>query len=147
MKFIDCTTLYLPVLASHLNVYPTRYAQCITCVEDGKAIAGVIYDDFNTVSITAHIWISEDKKPCRDWFAAIFDYPFNRLGVKQIVGQVTGENATAQKLDGHFGFTEVARIKDYSPAGDLIFYSMKREDCRVLNSELWSGVVSKVRAA
>lgn len=145
MKAIDCSTLYLPFLCKALNYYPTRLAQCIVCVEDGKPIAGAIYDCYNQLSITAHIWTDPENVPMREWYAAIFDYPFNRLGVKQIVGQVAGNNVEAQKLDEHFGFVEAGRIKEYSEDGDLILYVMTRENCTILNSERWAKVVEIVK--
>jgi gamma-glutamylcyclotransferase (GGCT)/AIG2-like uncharacterized protein YtfP len=145
MKTIDCTTLYLPFLCKALNYTPTVLAQCITCVDDGVPVAGVIYDCYNTVIIAAHIWIDTDRKPSRAWYAAIFDYPFNRLQVRKVVGQVASDNEDATKLDEHFGFVEEARVKDYSTDGDLIIYTMTKEQCRVLNSPSWTKVVDMVR--
>jgi hypothetical protein len=148
MKMIDCSTLYLPFLCKELAYHPTVLAQCITCVEDGgKPIAGAIYDGFNEMSINAHIWIKEDKMPSRAWYGAIFDYPFNRLGVYKIVGQVNSSNQGASKLDKHFGFVEEARVSCYSKDGDLILYTMTRDQCRILNSPAWSKVANLVGRA
>lgn len=144
MKVIDCTTLFLPLICTILRYSPTNMAQCIACLEDGKAIAGVIYDGYNEVTVGAHIWVDEGKVPCKEWYAAIFDYPFNRLGVKKIVGQVASHNEEASRLDKHFGFIEEARVKDYSEDGDLIIYTMTKEQCRILNSPAWAKVVSIV---
>jgi RimJ/RimL family protein N-acetyltransferase len=145
VKYIDCTPLYLPLLCRVLDYMPTPWVQCITCVEDGKAIAGVVYDGFNTTSIGAHIWIDEGAKPHKEWIAAIFDYPFNRLGVKKIVGQVNSRNEEAQKLDEHFGFILEARVTDYFEEGDLLLYTMTKEQCRILNSPRWAPVVDIIR--
>lgn len=146
MKSIDCTNLYLPFLCKALNYYPTRLAQCITCVDEtGKPLAGAIYDAYNSVSITAHIWIDAEENPCKEWYAAIFDYPFNRLGVKKLIGQVAGNNEEAQRLDKHFGFVEEARVKDFSEDGDLIIYSMTKEQSMILNSPRWARVVELVK--
>jgi RimJ/RimL family protein N-acetyltransferase len=119
---------------------PTSYAQCITCVENGKAIAGVVYDGYNGVSISAHIWMEDGARPSREWYSAIFDYPFNRLCIGKIVGQVASSNAKACRLDEHFGFVEEARVRDYSEEGDMILYTMTYEQCRVLNSPSWAKV-------
>lgn len=146
MRYVDCTTLYLPYLCKAMGYFPTPFAQCITCVDEtGKPIAGVIFDAYNGVTVSAHIAI--EGKPSKEWYAAIFDYPFNKLQVRQILGQVAGNNAKAQKLDQHFGFVEQARIKDYSPDGDLIMYTMNRSQCRVLNNPLWNRAVRIVEAA
>lgn len=145
MKRIDCTNLFLPFLCRELNYLPTPFAQCITCTENGVPVAGVIYDGFNQVSIGAHIWISKEKRPSKEWYVAIFDYPFNRLCITKLVGQVPSSKEEAVRLDQHFGFVEEARVKDYSKDGDLIIYTMTKDQCRILNSEKWSNVVSFIR--
>lgn len=147
MKYIDCTTLYLPFLCHALGYHPTVLAQCITCVEDGKPVAGVVYDGYNERSIAAHIWVDAERRPSREWYAAIFDYPFKRLGVEKIVGQVNSNNEDATKLDEHFGFVEEGRIKNFSPDGDLILYTMTIEQCKILNSPRWAKVVGVIGRA
>ncbi len=147
MKYIDCSTLYLPFLCKALGYMPTVLAQCITCVEETQPIAGVVYDNFNVTSIAAHIWVDANYKPSREWYGAIFDYPFNRLMVKKIIGQVIDNNPAAMRLDQHFGFVQEGRIDDYSHEGNLLLYTMTREQCRVLNSPLWARVTEKVARA
>ncbi len=107
----------------------------------------MVYDCYNGAGITAHLWIAEGKVPSREWYAAIFDYPFNRLRVKKISGQVASTNVAACKLDERMGFVREAVIKDYIVGGDLIVYTMTRDQCRILNSPRWSPVVHKVEAA
>ena len=143
-KDIDCSTLFLPSLCLLLGVTPTIYTQCISCVQDGKLIAGALYENFNRVSIGAHLYIAEGKLPSKEWYAAIFDYPFNQLGVRKIVGQVFSTNVEAQRLDEHLGFVLEAIIKDHSPNGDLFVYTMTRDQCRVLNSPRWANALRLV---
>ena len=145
MRFVDCNTMYLPFLCKKLGYCPSAWAQCITCVDEtGKPLAGVIYDAYNGVSVNAHIWM--EGRPHKEWFVAIFDYPFNKLGVTKVVGQVGGNNKKAQLLDQHFGFVEEGRVRDYSEDGDLLMYTMTRDQCRVLNSPLWNQTVRLVEA-
>lgn len=145
MKYLDCTTLYLPYFAKLLDFAPSNMAQCIACVDDHGPIAGAIYDGYNGKSIAAHIAIVEGKVPSRLWYGAIFDYPFNRLGVHKILGQVASNNARARALDEHFGFVLEGVIKDYSNDGDLILYTMTKEQCRVLNSPRWNKTSETIR--
>ena len=145
MKIIDCSTLYLPLLCKVLNYMPTPYAQVIACVEDGICIAGVVFDGYNGGTIGAHIWVDDGKRPSKDWFGAIFDYPFNRLQVNKIIGQVKGSNDEARKLDEHFGFVKEAEITQYYDDEDsLIIYTMRKDQCRILNSPLWGRTASRV---
>lgn len=148
MKTIDCSTRALPLICKILNYMPSTYAQVISCMEDGVFIAGVVYDGYNGGSIGAHIWVDDGKRPSKEWFAAIFDYPFNVLGVKKIIGQVKGSNDEAHALDRHFGFIKEADIAEYYDDGDsLVIYSMTKDQCRILTSPTWAKVTNIVGGA
>lgn len=144
MMSIDCTTLCLPLLCKKLDYMPTAAAQCIVALHDGIPTAGVIYDGYNEKSISAHIWVQKGAMINKEWCVAIFDYPFNRLQVGKIIGQVASGNVAARRLDEHFGFVVEAVIKDYSNDGDLMLYSMTKEQCHVLNSPLWQRPVKHI---
>lgn len=141
---IDCTNRYMPVMCMEIGLMPTPLAQCIMCIRDGIAIAGAIYEGYNTYTIQTHIWIKEGFKPEKEWMVAIFDYPFNQLQVNKLIGQVSSKNEKACKLDEHFGFAVEAVVKDHSPDGDLLIYTMPRENCRILNSPKWAGILKVV---
>lgn len=146
MKTIDCSTHALPLICKILNFMPSSYAQVLSNMEDGVYIAGVVYDGYNGGSIGAHIWVDDGKRPSKEWFAAIFDYPFNVLGVNKIVGQVKGSNEEARKLDENFGFVKEAEITEYYDDGDsLIIYTMTKAQCRILNSPSWERVVKSIQ--
>lgn len=147
MKFISCSTTYLPFLCKALGFSCGSQAQCVVCVdENGGPIAGVLYDGYNGAIIHAHIWVDAEKVPSREWYAAIFDYPFNQLMVTKIIGQVSSANIEAQRLDTHFGFELEAQISNYYEDGSsLMVYTMDRSQCKVLNSPKWAGVVKKVK--
>jgi len=139
--------VFLPFLCHELMVTQKPDMQCIVCMDDDNTlVAGAISEGYNTVSITAHIWIAEGRQPSKDWMAAIFDYPFNHLGVHKIVGRVYSGNDQAVKLDEKFGYVLEATIKDFCPDGDLLIYTMTREQCRILNNPLWARVVERVSA-
>lgn len=147
MMVISCNRMYMPFLAKALQYTPSQLAECILCLdgESGMPVAGVIYDGYNGAIIHAHIWVDAERKPCREWWAAIFDYPFNRVKVHKIIGQVNSGNDEARKLDEHFGFVLEATIANYYDDGnDLMVYTMTRDQCRVLNSKAWAKVVSTV---
>lgn len=96
-------------------------------------VAGVLYQNFNTVNISAHIAAEPGARwLTREFLHAIFDYPFNQLGVKRITGFVPAWNLAAQRFDEHLGFVREATLEDVLPEGDLIIYRMKRQDCRWL---------------
>lgn len=137
----------IPLLSKCLGVMPSNVAQAITCIEDGLVIAGVIYDVYNGASVQAHIWIDAEHTPSKEWYVAIFDYPFNQLKVKKIMGQVKGSNEEALNIDSRFGFVTEAVIEDYYEEGvPLHILSMKKDQCMVLNSPKWRKVVERVGA-
>jgi len=134
----------MAVMCQEIGLMPTPLAQCIMCLRDGIAIAGAIFEGYNTYTIQTHIWIKDGCITEKEWYAAIFDYPFNQLQVNKLIGQVSSKNEKACKLDEHFGFEVEAVIKDHSPDGDLLLYTLPRDKCRILNSPKWQRVLKVV---
>jgi len=106
----------------------------IVAMEDDHRIhAGIVlFDQFTENSCTAHISIT-NPMALRGLHIEAFKYAFNQLDKSMILGPVESDNKKALKLNAHFGFTEVARIKDaYADGVDLVLLQMKREDCKYL---------------
>jgi hypothetical protein len=97
--------------------------------ENGSLCAGVIYDHFNRASICMHTVIEFIN---REFLWYCFYYPFIELKCKKVIGVVPGCNKRALEFDKHLGFVEEARLRDTHPEGDLVFLTMRREDCRYL---------------
>jgi len=144
MKTISTDPIYIPLVCREIMLDPTNNMQGIFCLEDGALISGAIYEGYNTVSIYGHIWVDDGATPSREWYAAICDYPFNHLNINKVIGKVADSNADSKKLCEHLGYHLEARIKDYRPDGDLLFYTMTREQCHILNNPLWDNVVKRV---
>jgi RimJ/RimL family protein N-acetyltransferase len=98
--------------------------------KNGEFVAGVIYENWNRRSITCHIAISGRLTP--RYLAVIFDYPFNVCDVKKIIVPVDATNSKSVTLVEKMGFTEEARIKDGMANGDMILYTLAKEDCKYL---------------
>jgi len=95
---------------------------------DEQIVAGVIYENFMTTTITCHISISGRLNKKFLW--AIFDYPFKVCKVDKIVAPIVATNEKSIKLVTNMGFTEEARIKRSN--GDMVFFTMLKENCRFL---------------
>jgi len=106
--------------------------QAIGQVTDGKFVIGVLYNGYTGSSISIHSRCDIPAKVSREFYWAIFNYPFNVLKVKRLTGLVSTANLKAQKLDEHLGFERETVIKDYFPDGDGIVYIMRPENCRFL---------------
>ena len=107
---------------------------CIGQEVDGNLVAVVGYCSFMPNACQMHIGaLDETNWMSRDLLWAAFDYPFNKLGVKVILGQICGDNADALRLNRHLGFKVVAEIPDAHMDGDLVIMAMRKEDCRWLD--------------
>lgn len=147
MSLISTSNYYIPFLCKALNYSPALTDQCIVCVDEESKhpIAGVIYSGYNGAIVMAHIWVDPERKPSPEWFGAIFDYPFNRMKVHKIVGQVNSTNADAVKLDLKFGFQLEAVVKGFYEGGnDLLVFTMTRDQCRVLTSPRWAKIMERI---
>ena len=107
---------------------------CIGQEIDGNLVAVVGFASFMPKACQMHIAaVDEVNWMSRDLLWAAFDYPFNKLGVSVILGQVCGDNDAALRLNRHLGFKVVAEIPDAHMDGDLVIMAMRREDCRFLD--------------
>ena len=103
--------------------------QALGRVKDGQIICGVIVENYNGASAAMHVagignWLN------REFLHFVFDYVFRQLGLVVVYGSVSSDNEAAQRFDEHLGFKETGRIKNGCPGGDMIIYTMRREDCR-----------------
>ncbi len=105
--------------------------QSLGWLKDGELIAGVAYTDYNGVNISMHVY-GEGNWLKRQFLWAAFDYPFNQLNLKRVTGVVGEGNNRARRFDEHLGFKLEARLKDAHPTGDLLIYSMFKDECRFL---------------
>lgn len=103
----------------------------------GELLGGVVFSNWTRQSIGIHSagfwpnWVNRDLLWC------VFNYPFNQLGVSNIIGQVAADNAPALKFNFNLGFREVARVPDVfqGPFGkgiECVVMQMHRPDCRFL---------------
>ena len=98
--------------------------------KNGEFVAGVIYENWNRRTITCHIAIAGRMTP--RYLAIIFDYPFNVCDVKKIIVPVDSTNSKSVNLVKKMGFIEEARIKDGMADGDMILYTLAKNDCKYL---------------
>ena len=96
-------------------------------------VAGILYDGFTGSNINMHSRILSSEFVTREWLFAIFDYPFNQLGVTRVTGLVNSTNRQAIKVNEHLGWKRETVLKDYFPGADGLVYVMRKEDCQQLN--------------
>jgi RimJ/RimL family protein N-acetyltransferase len=116
-----------------LNFSLPETTQCIGQLKDGNLVAVAGYTNFMPKACEIHIGSVGEHWANKDFIWAVFDYPFNKLGLSVILGQICADNIDALKLNRHLGFKVVAEIPDAHMSGDLVIMAMKKEECRFLN--------------
>ena len=130
MIFTDKTILG-PWIAHRCNaIFTPDNSSTIGWVKNGRIVAGVWYEDYNKVSVTTHIAVEEPLT--RRYLNVIFDYPFEQLGVKNIIAPVISDNDLSIAFVKKLGFQEKARLLDVFPTGDLLFFVMTKDKCRYI---------------
>lgn len=126
MIVTDC----LQEVMSKLGGTYSAHAVALGCVINSELVAGVIYDKYNEVSMHIAIWI--EGRPNAEFMHAMFDYPFNQIGVRKLVGLIYGTNDKSIRLAEHAGFIREGMITDYCAAGDMLIYTMTKDQCRFI---------------
>lgn len=104
--------------------------------DDDKLIAAILYDTYNGKSICMHVVTELGSMWCRkDFLLAMFSYPFRQLGLAKVLAPVASTNAPCRRLVEHLGFVPEATLTNAHPDGDLIIYSMSRDQCQWLHKE------------
>ena len=104
--------------------------------EDGKVLAGVVFNLYNGPSICMHVAAVPDKRwMTREFLWRVFAYPFIQLDCRRVTGLVRVDNYEAQRFDEHIGFRREGLLRQAAADGtDMILYGMLKEECR------WLGV-------
>lgn len=104
--------------------------------EEGKLIAGVVFNMYTEASICMHVAAEPGKRwMTREYLWRCFAYPFLQLNCNRVTGLVREDNLEAQRFDEHLGFKREGLIRKGCVDGsNLILYGMLKEECR------WLGV-------
>jgi len=119
--------------------FPDSGARAIGLLRDGVLVAGVLFEHYNGRSIAMHVAGEGKDWMTRDFLMECFRYPFVQLGVHKIIGLVDSSNKDARRLDEHLGFRMEAKIAGAAPRGDLLIFTMTREQCRFLERKVANG--------
>jgi hypothetical protein len=102
-----------------------------------RLVGGALFTDWNNGSLLIHIALFPNGILGRQLLWLGFQYPFNQLGAKKIIGLVPEWNIKARNLNLKLGFRIEYLIDDVfnNPApldNGMYIMSMRREDCRWL---------------
>ena len=119
-------------LCDKIGLIPTPMLMCIGNVRDSKIVGVVGYDQYNGASVIMHAAGDSSNWLSRDMLWAVFDYPFNVLGAKMIIGLVPSANTDALKFNKHIGFRVRQWLYGAHPDGALVLMTMAKDECRYL---------------
>jgi RimJ/RimL family protein N-acetyltransferase len=105
----------------------------ISNLRGNELLGGVIYTEYTGTSIKIHVASFSKRWISRDGLWLVFDYAFNQLGVKKIIGVIRLSNLKAFDFNQHLGFNVETRIRDVFPDGDAVVMGMYRAQCRWLD--------------
>jgi hypothetical protein len=109
----------------------------IVALKNNKPIGVMLADQWTDSSVQTHIGITDPLCLKHGLHKEFCKWVFITAGRKMMIGLTPSNNEKAMKLNKHFGFTEVGRLKDaYADGVDYVQYVMKREDCKYIPQEL-----------
>ncbi len=121
------------VLFDHAGVQPCADMQALVWVNhETQEIEWVVgYTGFMGKVCQMHVVNLTTRRAPRKMLWAAFDYPFNQLNLKTVLGIVNSKNEQAMRFDRHLGFKELVRLEgQHDDGGDLVVFLMTKDDCR-----------------
>lgn len=106
-------------------------AQGVGRVTDRGLVAGAVYWDWNGYSVQLAARV-ETLGLSRIFLHAMFDYPFNVLGAKNIIAGIDSQNIKCINFAKKLGFTLECILKQATPDSDMLFYRLWRKNCKFL---------------
>ena len=101
---------------------------------NGELVAGVMYNQlYPKASVAIHMAATKGRYwATREVIQHAFIYPFEHLQVHKLIGYVKEDNLDARQVDEHLGFILETRIKNACVGGDILVYTMTRDQCKYL---------------
>jgi hypothetical protein len=106
----------------------------LAVVRGNTTLGGVVYESYtgeggsvlgSLAGVTKH-WLTKDFMYCA------FDFAFNTMKVRKILGHVNANKTSVLAFDFALGFQFEAEIEGVYPDGNCIIVSMTRDQCRWL---------------
>lgn len=106
-------------------------------------LAACIFDSWTFNSCQIHIFIGDPHVLRHGFQQEVFKFAFETAGRGVIIGATPADNEKALKFIKHMGLQEQFRIPDGFKQGvDLVLTTMRREDCRWLDTPVRLNVVT-----
>jgi L-amino acid N-acyltransferase YncA len=115
-----------------LNLPLPADAVCLGQVINEEFRAVAVFCEFQGNMCNFHLAGTGSHWMSKEFLWAMFDYPFEKLGLKVILAVIAGNNVKSLRLSRKLGFKELAKIPDAIDDGGLVIFTMRPADCRWL---------------
>jgi L-amino acid N-acyltransferase YncA len=115
-----------------LNLPLPADAVCLGQVINEELRAVAVFCEFQGNMCNFHLAGTGSHWMSKEFLWAMFDYPFEKLGLKVILAVIAGNNVKSLRLSRKLGFKELAKIPDAIDDGGLVIFTMRPADCRWL---------------
>lgn len=133
---VGCDAVFGPWMAEKLdtNWHPGRgHIVGLGDVTTGTMVAGAWFESFNGSSVMCHFATDGKNRLNREFLWFISYYPFEQLKVRKVICPIEETNLASRKWVEKFGFTLEATLKDAAPKGDLLIYTLVKDQCKWLH--------------
>lgn len=123
-------------LNDRIGVVWSEDFRAVGVVRDGCLKAVVGYNGFMGRVCVMHNAIDDPSVIDRTFVRAVFEFPFVQCDLVQVLAPVPADNHKAMSLDTRVGFKPLITLPGADQEGkDLVFLSMRREECRWITKE------------
>ena len=112
------------------GIFHPEASEAIGLKRHGEMVSGVIYENWNGVSLVVHIAVQGLLTP--SYLHAIHHYPFVVAGADKLIAPIGEGNEESIRFVSKLGFKQEGRIPGAHPDGALLLYTMSKRDCRYL---------------
>lgn len=106
-----------------------------------ELLGGVIFKNYRGSSVEIHMAGFDPYWITRNMVWAISGYAYTQLNVSKVIAIIEETNFDSLAIARKVGFIEEARIREACADGDLLFLTLRKDDCRHLKvrprSKFW----------
>ena len=122
-------------LAKGLGIPFCRPFSSLAFIQDGEVLGGTVFNGYNGSNIDLSIFLLKPLPFRRGHYRALFDYPFNQLGVRRVTVRTKAKNKKVRKQIRRLGFKPEGRMSKYYSDDDAMVYGLTKGGCKWLPKE------------
>ena len=140
IRFDDVHAIKLIAMASQIEFVPKLHHCIARYSESDRLLGGVLFTGYRVGSVFIHMAGFDPHWVNKAMVYLAFDYPFNQLKVKKLIGMVPERNVKSRNNTLHLGFKIEYLMEDVLGFPDgvngMYLMSMLRKDCRWLDMKM-----------